>query len=231
MSLENISPEEKLFRIIQQEKSVTPAGGQDPLASKKQPGNWLKAVKEAVASWKDKLAGIIKNLIRKIHPALPAKEFELELKTINIVLGALLFGLIVFVIYYAVTKYPSGAKVAMGATSAQSSLKASRKDIEELRAAGYYLDNARQRNIFTAAPRAISMGPEVPVQGADKSLSGELKVQGISWSEVPKVMISDKDNKLYVLKAGQPVGTTGIKVKTILKNKVILTYGDREFEL
>ena len=76
------------------------------------------------------------------------------------------------------------------------------------------------------------MGPEVPVQGGEKTLSGGLKVQGIAWSDVPKVMIQcDKDNKLYILKQGQPVGSTGVKVKAIFKNKVILTSGDKDFEL
>ncbi len=230
MMAEKISPEEKLFKIIQQEKTVPPA--QHRLTDKKGTDNWLNSAREAAVLWKDSSISIIKNFIGKFRLIFPAKPFDLQLKTINVVLALLLLVIISFVIYYAVTKYPSVAKIAVGAATAQSSLKSAHKDAEEFHAASYYIDDARQRNIFTAVPRPVSMSPETPAQGSEKSLSGDLKVQGISWSDVPKVMIqSEKDNKLYILKQGQPVGSTGIKVKTIFKNKAILTYGDKDFEL
>ena len=41
----------------------------------------------------------------------------------------------------------------------------------------------------------------------------------------------EKDGKVYFLKEGQMIGTTGIEVKSIMKNKVMLGYGDEEMEL
>ena len=221
MMAENVSPEEKLFRIIQQEKTAPPAPGRTGAPGK---NNFLL--------WKEKAVSVIKNLAGKFAAAFPDKPRELELKTANIVLAVLLLAVISFVIYYAVAKYPSPAKTVMAAAAARNSLARAHNDIEELHAAGYYTDDARKRNIFSSAAKPAAMGPEMPVGASSKSLATELKVQGISWGDVPKVMLQgDKDSKFYILKEGQPVGSTGIRVKTILKNKVILTNGDKDVEL
>ena len=65
-----------------------------------------------------------------------------------------------------------------------------------------------------------------------KKLAESLKLQGIAWSDAPKALIeAGGSGKLFVVKENQAIGTTGMRVKKILRNKVILTNGESDFEL
>ncbi len=227
---ENVSPEEKLFKIIQQEKKASPGG--EILAQKKGAPGWIEDPARLILLWKEKATSIVKDFFKKIGIRLPGRPRELELKNINIILFAALFFLIIFVIYYAVTKYPNTAKRAAAAANAQVSLPSTAKDVEGLQQVDYYTEDAKHRDIFTAVRNLVTTAPEATTRVISKSSAGDLKLQGISWNDVPKVMIqSQKDNKFYILKQGQQIGMTGVKIKTILRNKVILTSGDADFEL
>ncbi|MDD5428342.1 MAG: hypothetical protein PHI58_03780 [Candidatus Omnitrophica bacterium] len=221
---ENISPEEKLFRIIQKEKAA-PATAERPPAFHPPAADWLKKFGETALQWKDRL----------LNPSKAKKlVLDLQLRTVNIFLTAVLVLLVVSLIYYAVRNYPNTAKVTLATATAQTFLPPEAKSAGQVHSAGDYLNAARQRNIFTATQDAgsVSQDAGAPVQEFDRASLGDLKVQGISWGDVPKVMIqSAKDNKFYILKQGQSVGSTGVKVKTILRNKVVLTAGDKDFEL
>ncbi|MDO8525932.1 MAG: hypothetical protein Q7S07_05555 [Candidatus Omnitrophota bacterium] len=227
---ETISPEEKLFKIIQQEKRASPEGG--GLAQKKGAFEWIEKSGRLILLWKEKWISLTKDLFKKAGIVLPGKLREPELKNVNIALSAALFFLALFVIYYAVTKYPNTAKIVSATAVLQSSLPGAAKDIESLHQASYYTEDAKRRDIFTAARNPVAAAPEAAAKVQDKSSAGDLKLQGISWNDTPKVMIqSQKDNKFYILKEGQQIGMTGVKVKTILRNKVILNSGDADFEL
>ena len=227
---ENTSPEEKLFKIIQQ-------GKKDPLDSdngklSKGRGEWIASIKRAVLVWKERLFSGNKGSTSKTAFVFPLNLHEIQPRTINIFLAVLLALFIVFGIYYAVSKYPNIAKVVSASVKAQNSLASAGKVVESLHPLSYYTEDAKQKDIFNATQSQVAPVPSLAAAPAAKGVAGDLKLQGISWSDEPKVMIeSSKENKLYILKQGQVMGTANIKVKTILRNKVVLTSGDTDFEL
>ncbi|MDD5436817.1 MAG: hypothetical protein PHX20_04660 [Candidatus Omnitrophica bacterium] len=232
---ENILPEEKLFKIIQQEKKSSLKGkGEDPELKKKKDGWYdgfirkLLAWKEALIAQTGKIAGLVAG---KVKLPVKWKIHDIQLFTINSILFIMVIVLVFFTIYYAFASYPNLARIVTATAKAQSYLPSVNKEAEELHPINYYTQAARQRDIF----RVVQPGPaagDTSLTAGEKTLGGELKLQGIAWSDAPKVMIfSEKDNKLYVVKEGQAIGTTGTRVKTILRNKVILNSGDKNFEL
>lgn len=211
---DNSSPEEKLFKIIQEEKK-SPSGGGGAQSKRRNPKALSRGLKEAILSWKD---GLISSI---------------RLKTVNIGLSLLLLLLFCFVMYYGMTKYPTIAKITSAASKAQNGLSAEKKKAEELHPPEYYTAEASLRDIFS--PGHMKQG-SVSAGGAMAALggpSGDLKLVGIAWSDTPKALIQSEKEKdqLYVVKEGQLIGTTGVRVRTILHNKVIVSSGDKEFEL
>lgn len=226
---DNTSPEERLFKIIQREKSPSPRGKDGK--QKNGPAGWLKKQLEAVLSWKEKLFSAIRNLAKNPKVALAGKAPELELRTVNVVLSAALLLLILFVLYYAAAKYPNVAKMTGAIVKSQGSLQPATREITALQPVNYYIDDAKRRNIFSPRERTAAAAKTV-TPDEKKGPAGDLTLQGIVWSDVPKcLMQSGKEGKMYVLKEGQVIGATGIKVKKIMRNKVMLTQGDRDFEL
>ncbi|MFA5143422.1 MAG: hypothetical protein WC522_04555 [Candidatus Omnitrophota bacterium] len=216
---ENILPEEKLFRIIQQEKKTPPrVKGKAP--EKKR---WAERLAVLVSRAKGIAGGVKIPLTWRIH--------DIQLFTINSILFVMVILLIIFTIYYAFARYPNIARMTTAAVRAQGRLPDTGKEGEELRPLSYYTEAARARDIFKPAPSEAPRSGDT-VSASEKSFDGELKLQGIAWSDVPKALVfSEKESKLYVVKEGQAIGTTGIRVKSILRNKVMLNSGDKNFEL
>ena len=224
--VENISPEEKLFKIIQKGK------GSDSSATKKSGTDWIGAARRAFIIWKERLISGITGSAGKAKPVFPWKLREIKLRTVNAVLAVLLALFILFGVYYAVAKYPNAARIAGASVKTQRSMVSADRVVEELHPLSFYTEDAKERDIFNAAESAATVTPAQAATTAVKGQSGDLKLQGIAWTDVPKVLIENtKDNKMYILKQGQAIGATNIKVKTILRNKVILTYRDSDFEL
>ncbi len=89
----------------------------------------------------------------------------------------------------------------------------------------FYLKQARKRDLFhpVTADSAATVD-NVPASNKDFTLSG------IYMGQYPQVIITDKsEQKTYFLKEGDEI--KGYKVKSILKDKVILRQGDEEIEL
>ncbi len=102
-----------------------------------------------------------------------------------------------------------------------------------LREEAAYLEKASARNLFKEyrpaqkkAERAVSTaaaGPSSAMQG--------LTLVGISWSSNPDAIVEDKENqKTYFLKRGTTFGD-GMKVASIFKDRVVVSYNDEEFEI
>lgn len=98
------------------------------------------------------------------------------------------------------------------------------------KAASYYLEKVRQRDIFKMGPKAT---PEDSVKAPSSKIveaTQHLKLVGISWSNDPDAMIEDtKAMRTFFIKRGQMMGE--IKVQAIFKDKVVLSYGGEEIEL
>jgi len=99
-----------------------------------------------------------------------------------------------------------------------------------LKSGSYYLEKARTRDIFTMGTKKMPdtrRGPSQKILEATQNL----KLVGISWSYDPDVMIEDtKTQRTYFLKKGQ-VMEGGLKLESVFKDKVILTYEGEEVEL
>jgi len=101
------------------------------------------------------------------------------------------------------------------------------------KAASYYLEKARERDIFSMAkksPSLMDLMRNASLTRASEATKHLLLV-GISWSGDPDVMIEDtRDKRTFFLKKGQLIDNQ-IKVEAIFKDHVILSYGGEETEL
>jgi hypothetical protein len=100
-----------------------------------------------------------------------------------------------------------------------------------LNQASYYLEKARGRDLFTMAvkksAKMLGMGPSQRAVEA----TAHLRLVGISWSNDPDAMIEDtKAQRTLFLKSGQTIDGD-IKVESISKDKVMISYGGEEIEL
>jgi len=101
------------------------------------------------------------------------------------------------------------------------------------KAASYYLDKVRERDIFTMGLKKIPAekpGEVAAPSGKSLDVAGSLKLVGISWSADPDAMIEDtKALKTFFVKRGEMVGDA--RVQAIFKDKVVLILNNEEFEI
>lgn len=172
---------------------------------------------------------------------------ELNLKLINL-------GLIVVLIFFLVTG------IALSTNRVQPNLKglfsqeASSRPLagEEqaltslLRPLTDYLREVEKRDLFNpvllpqpekVAAKAEQVKPQQPVKPPEptaleilREKAKLLNLVGIAWGKSPVAMIEDTNKReTSFLKAGQSIN--GIKIKAILKDRAILSYGNAEYEL
>jgi len=99
--------------------------------------------------------------------------------------------------------------------------------------AAYYLEKARQRDIFSMTKKSASVMDLMRKATASSASEAtkHLALVGISWSGDPDVMIEDtRDQRTFFLKKGQMIDNA-IKVEAVFKDRVILSYGGEEVEL
>ncbi len=220
---EKISPEERLFKVIQQGKQ---AAGQEVKASEKQTGSWYEKLmnlmpartlgKTSAASGKSFIAAI----------AWP----EVDPANINKFLAVVLGVVLVFVAAEALGKRKD-VTVIRETLAKLGTLPEEGKKAETLKELSFYLGEVQKRDLFHAGV-AVSTAEAVPmrIETLEKA-AGDMKLQGISWGDVPKAMIlwqDGKDSKMYFLVEGQAIGTSGFKVIQILKSTVKIGNGKEE---
>jgi len=103
-----------------------------------------------------------------------------------------------------------------------------------LKTASYYLEKARERDIFSMGTGiAVSKNNTVGKEISQKIIEAtkDLRLVGVAWSDDPDIMIEDTRNKkTYFLKKGQMIDNK-IKLQAVFKDKVILQYLGEEIEL
>ncbi len=221
---ETLSPEERLFKVIQQGKR---AAGKDSGVPEKKKDGWLERSRRFIASHTAGKAGSDwkKSVLARI------KWPELEPENINKVLAVVLGVVLVFAVHATFGKRKDVAAIATAVSRIKVSPEEGKKRVEPLKELSFYLNGVRGRDLFrsgVAAPsfESVQKSSE-PVAKAPESL----KLQGISWGDVPKAMIlwqSGKDSKMYFLVEGQALGTTGFKVTKISKSTVTVDDGKEE---
>lgn len=104
------------------------------------------------------------------------------------------------------------------------------KDAVKLRPFLHYLALVQRRNIFNPVRLIDDIDESKENRKALQDLLKDLVLVGISWGKQPQAMIENKKvNQTYFLKAGEVINN--LKIESILKNKVILTYEGEKAEL
>lgn len=224
MAIENISPEERLFKIIQENKNSPP---------KDRKGETDKAGRPTVLNWAGRLLGGIKRgrsgdgaVPAGTFGGLPVKLQNVDPKTINKALGVILIALLILVVYYVINKRYNIEKITAAVSSVPAQLPRSQA-IEDFKPEQFYIAEVAKRDIFH--PVGTNLKVETG-KSTLKELTKDFSLAGIYQGEYPEAMIEDKNaKKTYFLKAGDEI--KGIKVKSILKDGVILQYGEEEIEI
>ncbi len=220
-------PERQLLNLI--EKS----GGGGVIQEAKS-----KHVKMGFLSWSS-LRGVFIGLFsfwnrqakKKISPVV-GRPFSLSFSFVNRVLGVLCACLLTYVVGDALAsviylrqtpRFEAEKPTAGDFVSSKTSL---------LKESTYYQQKVASRNIFKGekVTQEVTQTKET-ITPEENPITKSLSLVGISWSKSPDAFIEDKENqKTYFTKRGQMLGN-GVKVEAIFKDKVILSYQGKEFEL
>lgn len=228
---ENISPEERLFKVIQQGKN-SPSDEKGP--GERKSGGWLRALKRARSSIGSASPEGKKPFDwKKIIPA-NLKLPELDPGGLNKVLAAALAVTVALVIYASTSKRQDTMKITDAVSKIQIASVGGKEKIEPLKKLNSYIEEIRRRDIFRPAPKEVQEETKPAVSDTLKKTAESLKLQGISWGPSPKAMIlwqNDKESNMYFLMKGQEIGATGVRVKEIQRDKVVIGTDEEEMEL
>ncbi|MBL7158517.1 MAG: hypothetical protein ISS91_03320 [Candidatus Omnitrophica bacterium] len=232
---ENISPEERLFKVIQEGSQEKPDD-----APEKRPGagidGWIRGIKRSILSARAGRPGRPGKGFdwKKIIPR-AAGAYEVKPELLNKVLAVILVFVTALVAYSAFGRRQNTVKIAETISRLKkSALTGAREAAEPFKKVEFYLDALRKRDIFHPVPKGAAPEPGTASKESLKNAAANLKLQGISWGDKPTVMIllqTEKESKMYFLIQGQPIGATGIKVKYIYRDRVVIERGGSEMEL
>jgi len=228
--VDKISPEEKLFKIIQEGKK----DGAKPLSGPR----GIKRFFTGLSLDKNMFMAKPKSVQAAIGGAPAAFSIALSKikpKAVNTVLAIILASLTLFIIYVAIHDRSRVAIIA-GRISMIPVGPVKTETIEAFKPMSFYLAEVEKRKIFqpVSMEKLVTQKPDMRKAALDKlmELATDFKLQGISWGQSPKAMIkSEKENKMYFLSGGQKIGLTGVKIKVIHKNKIVISYEDAEMDL
>ncbi len=258
MGDENLLPEERLFKAIQQEKKASRPAEKAPGVAKGGPmqrtlglgigSSFLKVVQERLFGKGTKRDGEE----TKKSFAFPAQWQDIDsiktflltgvnLTVVNRGLVLVLAALAAFMFYYLMNNRLT--MVGLMSSIAQVKLDdVSPQAIEAFQPVDYYLNQVRTRDVFNPftvkveKPVIVEEAPPPPPPPPPKpklnDMAKGLKVVGIALGTMPKAMVKDDlKQEVYFLKEGDVIGTTGIAIKSISKDKVIIHFGEEEMEL
>lgn len=211
MPEDNVTPEEKLLKIIE-----------NPETKKEVPPQ------SKVIDAKDKNAGLWLSQLKNLHIGKDILKY-ITLQTFNRgVLGICAALTVLFMFDFVNTAGRLNQRMEKIISEASMyGEKAKAGPMREL-SAGEFAVTASRRNIFTFIPISASAvaSPESEVM---KTISN-LKLVGIMWSDRPQAMIeSSKNQKTYLVGIGEAIEQ--LKVKNILRDKVVLEKDGQEWEL
>ncbi|MDP3790870.1 MAG: hypothetical protein Q8R38_02375 [Candidatus Omnitrophota bacterium] len=207
MAKDNLTPEEKLLKII--ENPDVPKRDMS-LAGK------MKSINAApLKSWFGRLH-LDKSILKRIN-----------LRLINKIMAvACLIITLAWIFNFTAT----GIGLAKRFKQVISGQEASRQEEKILAKVDVNIEEAltqiKRRNMFTLLPSKAEAQASV-----DIGLTlGNLKLVGILWSDNPQAMIENsKEQKTYFVTKGDKIGD--IEVRNILRDKVVVGRGAEEWEL
>ena len=255
MSDDSLSPEERLFRVIQEDKKTSAAAkNAGPTIGKSTPGSWWRGIGPwgaKITAWKNLFPRLAKD--PKASHALFASPVQLQgvdsvkqllsngidLNVVNRMLVAVLVGLAA-IAGHQVFRKQFRIEELMEAVSKIKFEASESKTIEDFQPAAYYLEQVKQRDMFNPATKVEKVvikppeppPPPPPPKPQLQDMAKGLKMVGIAWGASPKAMIKDEaTQEIYFLKEKELIGKTQIEVRTILRDKVIIGYEQEEMGL
>lgn len=224
--MDNISPEERLFRAIDRRNSdERRSPGVLPSTGKKDERKFhLKPPLVVMNLKKD-----IGRYLQKTYFAVSKGSFaDINMQAVNKILMGVAGILTVFLIGDFIRMAPRINKVYED-VSVLPAAHLKKKNISPLEPVSVYFNVAAKRDVFNPVlPKAAV--PVASVKAVPLSeLTKDLRLVGIYWGEAPEAMLEDtSEKKTYFLKIGQTI--KGIKVNSILEDRIILEYGDETME-
>jgi len=201
---DKISPEERLFKVIQ--------GGKVAPSQRAARRRGIKA----------------------LALPLKVQFHELDIGVVNMALSLILIFLAIAMVYYVIFASPSVAKIMEIASAVKplSAKKSDVETFKPMPHYLTQIDKRNIFQPVPKLEKKTVSSKENTDMKELREISADFKLQGISWGKAPKVMIkSKKEDKIYFLKEGQTIGATSIKIEKIFSNKVIISYEDAQTEL
>ena len=219
-----ITPEKQLLKLIENSKSE---GGKPPA-----PGHLIKPPLLNLLSFgalRGALFGRFSFFKRTTQKKINSSKLAFSFAAANkVLMGMIVF----FFLYFLGGALASAINLSRSPNFAfqnDKSLVSTSDKISPLKEESYYLQKAAARDIFKEF-KEPEASKEI-LQPDENETIKNLSLVGISWSANPDVIIEDKSSqRTFFLKRGQMV-VSGVKVETIFKDKVVLSYEGQEFEL
>jgi hypothetical protein len=229
MQARNLTPEERLLRLIE-------SGEQGP----------RRFVFSDVRTWPTLLLSFTEYAKRltRVRFAGGLAPRELNLKLINWGLAVLLVA-VGATIALNMNRIRPGLTDLSGRGAVARASAGAEQTVASLRPPEDYLAEVEKRDIFNPppppkpeapAPKAASATPPPATPPAPNPLdvlkdrAKTLKLVGIAWGAAPVAMIEDTAKReTAFLKVGHVIND--MKIKAILKDRVVLTYGNAEHDL
>lgn len=208
---ENISPEEKLLRLIKGQKKL------ENLSEK-------MAAPQAITSEKPSNAGAKTNNFARLNPLLLVRNLSrLELNKLLLILFVLSCSYLAISLIYP---WFAAKEIALPKSHTLKAEEGAAPD-KEIKPYEYYLDAAASRAIFGSASGQDS---EQPARIMNPDLMKDFNLVGIIAGENPQAVIEDKKNqKTYYVTKGQTVN--GMQIEDIREGKIILNADGKKYEL
>lgn len=217
---DTISPEERLFNVIKEQKG-SGSGGE---ASKP---NGVSGIKRLFGNLKLHRGASGKDGGRVAS----ASVRDIDPRLINRLLTAVLVMLVLSYVWFLGNTRPDISKITK---TSQKTGMAGKKEVEPLKPLDTYISEIKQRDIFRPVPKELSVGTSTSKEAMErlKDAARDLKVVGISSGDNPTALIhSTRDNSTYFLKKGQKIGKTDVEIREISKQKVTIGYQDEKLDL
>jgi type II secretory pathway component PulC len=217
----DISPEEKLLRLIKGSKKRPPKEESAPNITPQEAGS--PSLGASAYQKGERLKGA-----RAISIPFPFKLRGMNTRTLNSVLIVILLGLLSYFIYdLFYTAYYKEEELKFFEMEDKRAPKAEGRDTLEIKPYSHYSSAIKGRNIFMpqqVEEETVITGPTVD------EISANLSLIGIIAGGRPQAIIEDKKSKKsHFLYKGGTVGQA--KVVEVLEDSVIMEYQGQRFEL
>ena len=220
------TPEKQLLRLIENPKQPVLKVEE----AKRQGEKWfsINAFKGRISFWSS-----LSN--RKWFSFKKSTKTGIGVRQVNLALRITIACFGVFLIYYVTQmslQLKRASNLILSSNGRDSAVSEAAEP--EVRNASYYLEKVSGRNLF-----AIGQVPEPEVKPGEEGVltakeadrTKDFALVGIAWSSDPEAMVEDsKNKKTFFVKRGQALDDE-VKVVTIFKDKAVLTYKGKEFEL